>query len=144
MQNGNPGNTSGSAFTPDDQVRTFHEQALARGEKRVLFRTVDGALHSYAQDELGVVTASSHPQVRSAGGFLVMAVFLAALSVFSVLLVAGPTSRGQDPMWGALILTVAGAGGVLYAARMAGVAAKAKRLRAERGIPEPTAKQFDW
>ena len=144
MQNGNPGNTSGSAFTPDDQVRTFHEQALARGEKRVLFRTVDGALHSYAKDELGVVTASSHPQVRSAGGFLVMAVFLAALSVFSVLLVAGPTSRGEDPMWGALILTVAGAGGVLYAARMAGVAAKAKRLRAERGIPEPTAKQFDW
>jgi hypothetical protein len=57
--------------------------------------------------------------------------------------VAGPTGRGQDPLWGALILTVAGAAGVLYAARMAGVAAKAKRLRAERGIPEPTARQFD-
>ncbi|MFJ6311181.1 MULTISPECIES: hypothetical protein [Pseudarthrobacter] len=131
------------APTPDDQVRTFHEQALARGEKRVLLRTVDGALHSYAKDELGVVTASSHPQVRSAGGFLVMAVFFATLAVFSIMLVAGPTSRGQDPLWGALILTAAGAAGVLYAARMAGVAAKAKRLRVERGIPEPTARQFD-
>jgi hypothetical protein len=72
-----------------------------------------------------------------------MAVFFAALAVFSIMLVAGPTSRGQDPLWGALILTAAGAAGVLYAARMAGVAAKAKRLRVERGIPEPTARQFD-
>ncbi len=143
MQNGNPGNTPGNTPRPDDQVRAFHEQALARGEKRVLFRTVEGALHSYAKDELGVVTASSHPQVRSAGGFLVMAAFFAALAVFSIMLVAGPTSRGQDPLWGALILTVGAAAGVLYASRMAGVAAKAKRLRAERGIPEPTARQFD-
>lgn len=141
MQNGFPGDNSGS--DAEDQVRLNHDQAVARGEKRVLFRTVDGRLHSYARDELGVVTASSHPQVRSAGGFVVMAVFFAALAVFSLMLVAGPTSRGQDPMWGALVLTVAGVGGVLYAARMAGVAAKAKRLRAERGIPEPTARQFD-
>ncbi|GAB5078515.1 hypothetical protein [Arthrobacter sp. AD-310] len=141
MHNGFPGNNPGS--DSEDQVRLNHDQAVARGEKRVLFRTVDGRLHSYARDELGVVTASSHPQVRSAGGFVVMAVFFAALAVFSLMLVAGPASRGQDPMWGALVLTVAGAGGVLYAARMAGVAAKAKRLRAERGIPEPTARQFD-
>lgn len=144
MQNGipgnnNPGNVSGS----DDQVRADHDQALARGDKRVLFRTVEGRLHSYTREELGVVTASSHPQVRSAGGFLVMALFFAAVAVFSVMLVAGPTSRGQDPLWGALILTAAGIGGVLYAARMARVASRAKRLRAERGIPEPTARQFD-
>ncbi|CCQ45255.1 putative uncharacterized protein [Pseudarthrobacter siccitolerans] len=143
MQNGFPGNTPGSSPTPDDQVRAYHDQALARGDKRILFRTVDGRLHSYAKDELGVVTASSHPQVRSAVGFLVLAAFFAALTVFSILLVAGPTSRGQDPLWGALILTVAGACGVLYAVRMAGIASKAKRLRAERGIPEPTARQFD-
>ncbi|TLM85845.1 hypothetical protein [Pseudarthrobacter sp. NamE5] len=141
MQNGFPGSNPGS--DSEEQIRFNHDQAVAHGEKRVLFRTVDGRLHSYARDELGVVTASSHPQVRSAGGFAAMAVFFAALAVFSVLLVAGPTSRGQDPMWGALVLTVAGVGGVLYAARMAGVAAKAKRLRAERGIPEPTARQFD-
>ncbi|MEV7131312.1 hypothetical protein AB0N24_00340 [Arthrobacter sp. NPDC093128] len=128
---------------PDDLVRAHHEQALARGEKRVLFRTVDGRLHSYAKDELGVVTASSQPQVRSAVGFLMMAVAFAAVAVFSIFLVAGPTNRGQDPMWGALFLTAAGLGGALYAIQMAQVASRAKRLRAERGIPEPTARQFD-
>jgi hypothetical protein len=144
VQNGIPGsNNPDFASGSDDQVRAYHEQALAQGDKRILFRTAEGRLHSYTREELGVVTASSHPQVRSATGFLVMAVFFAALTVFSIMLMAGPTSRGQDPLWGALILTVAGAAGVLYAARMAGVAAKAKRLRAERGIPEPTARQFD-
>ena len=69
---------------PDDQVRAHHEQALARGENRVLFRTVDGRLHSYAKDELKVVTASSQPQVRSAVGFLMMAVAFAAVAVFSI------------------------------------------------------------
>ncbi|WLQ04785.1 hypothetical protein [Arthrobacter oryzae] len=143
MQNGIPGNNTGSGPNYDDQVRAYHEQALARGDNRVLFRTVEGRLHSYAKDELGVVTASSHPQVRSASGFLAMAVFFAAVAVFSILLVAGPTSRGQDPMWSALFLTAVGVGGVLYAVRMTGVAAKAKRLRAERGTPEPTTRQFD-
>lgn len=144
MQNGIPGsNDPGYASGSDDQVRAYHEQALARGDKRILFRTAEGRLHSYTREELGVVTASSHPQVRSATGFLVMAVFFVAVALFSVMLVAGPTSRGQDPLWGALVLTVAGIGGVLYAARMARVASRAKRLRAERGIPEPTARQFD-
>ncbi len=72
-----------------------------------------------------------------------MALFFAAVAVFSILLVAGPTSQGQDPLWGALILTAAGVGGAVYSARLAGIAAKARRLRAQRGIPEPTARQFD-
>ena len=128
----------------DEEMRQWHQQALASGEQRVLARTTSGELHSYAKDELGVVTASSHPQVRSAVGFLVMAAVFAAVAVFSILLVAGPTSRGQAPMWSALFLTAAGLGGALYAIRMAQVASRAKRLRAERGIPEPTARQFDW
>lgn len=143
MQNGISGSNMGGGPHYDDQVRNQHEQALARGDKRILFRTVEGRLHSYAKDELGVVTASSHPQVRSAGGFLVMACVFAAVAVFSVFLVAGPASRGQDPMWSALFLTAAGLGGAVYAVRMAGVAVKAKRLRAERGIPDPTTRQFD-
>jgi hypothetical protein len=144
VKNGNPGSNAGSGPDFDDQIRAHHEYALSRGEKRVLFRTVDGSLHSYAKDELGVVTASSRPQVRSAVGFLVMAVVFAALAAFSILLVAGPTSRGQAPMWSALFLTAAGLGGAVYALRMAQVASRAKRLRAERGVPEPTARQFDW
>jgi hypothetical protein len=140
MQNVNPG----SSPSPDDQVRAEHEQALARGEKRILFRTVEGKLHSYAKDELGVVTASSHPQVRSAAGFVVLSLVFAAVAVFSVLLVVGPTSRGGNPMWDAMFLAVAGVAGVVYAIRMARVASRAKRLRAERGVPEPTARQLDW
>ncbi|WP_285249962.1 hypothetical protein [Pseudarthrobacter sp. fls2-241-R2A-168] len=143
VHNGIPGSNTGSGPDSDDQVRAYHEQAVTRGDKRILFRTVDGRLHSYAKDELGVVTASSHPQVRSAGGFLAMAVFFAAAAVFSVLLVIGPTGQGEDPMWGALFLSAAGLGGAAYAIRMATVASTAKRLRAERGIPEPTAHQFD-
>jgi hypothetical protein len=131
-------------FRRDEKMRQWHDQALAAGQQRVLARSTTGELHSYAKDELGVVTASSHPQVRSAGGFLMMAAVFAAVAVFSIFLVAGPTSRGQDPMWGALFLTAAGLGGALYAIRMAKVASRAKRLRAERGIPEPTARQFDW
>lgn len=127
----------------DEEMRRWHDQALASGQRRVLSRTVSGELHSYARDEIGIVTASSHPALRSAAGFIVMAVFFAALAAFSILLVAGPTSQGRDPMWGALILTAAGMGGVVYASRLAGVAAKAKRLRAERGIPEATAQQID-
>jgi len=73
-----------------------------------------------------------------------MAAFLAIVAVFSILLVAGPTSRGEDKMWSALFLTVLGSAGALYAVRMARVASRAKRLRAERGLPEPSARQLDW
>ena len=127
----------------DEATRQWHHQALAAGQRRVLVRTMSGELYSYARDEIGVLTASSHPTVRSAAGFIMIAIFCAALSAFSILLVAGPTSQGQNPMWGALILTAAGVGGGVYAARLAGIAVKARRLRAERGIPEPTARQFD-
>lgn len=82
-----------------------HEVPAGGNEKQILHRTETGELHSYSREELGIVTASSHAQVRSAAGFLVLAVFLAAVSVFSVLLVAGPASRGQDPMWSGLFLT---------------------------------------
>jgi hypothetical protein len=104
----------------------------------------EGKLYSYARDEIGIVNASSHPTVRSAGGFMVMAVFFAAVAVFSILLVAGPTSQGRDPMWAALFLTAAGVGGSFYAGRLAMTAAQAKRRRPERGVPEPSSRQFDW
>ncbi|WP_251046547.1 hypothetical protein [Arthrobacter sp. ISL-85] len=119
-------------------------EAAGENEKRILYRTVTRELHSYSREELGIVAASSHPQVRAAVGFLVMAVFLAAVAVFSILLVAGPTSRGEDPMWSALVLTAAGVAGCLYALRMAKVASMAKRLRSQRGIPEPSARQLYW
>ncbi|MCU1516612.1 MAG: hypothetical protein JWQ75_1333 [Pseudarthrobacter sp.] len=130
-------------MSPSDR-KDRHEMRTAKNAERILHPTVTGELHSYSREELGIVTASSHAQVRSAIGFLVMAVFLAAVAVFSILLVAGPTSRGQDPMWSALFLTVLGVAGAVYAVRMAKVASRAKRLRTERGLPEPSARQLDW
>ena len=121
-----------------------HELPAEKKDQRILHRTVTGELFSYSREELGVVTASSHAQARTAVGFLVMAVFFAAVAAFSILLVAGPATRGQDPLWSALFLTAAGVAGFLYALRMAKVASRAKRLRAERGIPEPSARQMDW
>lgn len=129
-------------MSPSD-MPAGHGATAAKDGERIVHPTVTGELHSYSREELGVVTASSHPQVRSAGGFLVMAVFFAAAAVFSIMIFASPTTRGQDPFWGALVLTVAAIGGVVYAARLAAIASKAGRLRAERGIPEPTARQFD-
>lgn len=127
----------------DNRLRNEHEQALARGEERVLSRTVDGRLHSYAKDEAGIVNASSQPQARSAAGFIVLTAVFAAFAVGAVLLVLAPTSRGQDPLWGALVLAAACVGGAVYSARLARTAVRAKRVRIQRGVPEPTAKQFD-
>ncbi|OAE02609.1 hypothetical protein [Arthrobacter sp. OY3WO11] len=124
--------------------RSGHDVAAAKSDGPILHPTATGGLHSYSREELGVVTASSHPQVRSAAGFLVLAVVFAAVAVFSLLLVAGPTSRGEDPMWSALFLTLLGSAGALYAVRMARVASRAKRLRAERRLPEPSSRQLDW
>ena len=75
-------NSRGVRSGRDEEVRQWHQQAEAAGQQRVLTRTINGELHSYARDEIGVVTASSHPTVRSAGGFVVMAVFFAAVAVF--------------------------------------------------------------
>jgi hypothetical protein len=131
-------------MTSPNGPRSGHDVAAAKSDAPILHPTATGGLHSYSREELGVVNASSHPQVRSAGGFLVMAVFFAAVTVFSILLVAGPATNGHEPLWGALLLTAAGTGGAVYVVRMAGMAAKAKRLRAKRGIPGRSARQLDW
>jgi hypothetical protein len=66
MQHGKPGNSHGDGASQDNAVRAHHDQALAGGEKRVLCRTTEGRLYSYAKDEIGVVPASSHPAAASA------------------------------------------------------------------------------
>lgn len=119
-------------MSPSDSQARHDAAATKRGE-RIVHPSVTGELRRYSREVLGVVTASSHPQVRSAGGFLMLAVFFAAAAVFSIMLFAGPLTRGRDPFWGALVLTFAALGGVVYAVRMAAIASKAKRLRAERG-----------
>lgn len=128
----------------DDEVRSRHDRAVAAGEKRLLTRTQDrGRLHSYAADEIGFARAGSGPIVTSAFGMVVLAVVFAAVVVFSLVLVAAPASHGESPLWGALVLTVIGAAGVLYAARLAISEFKARRIRRERGLPEPSPRQLD-
>jgi hypothetical protein len=127
----------------DDEMRQRHEQAVASGEKRVLSRTMEGRLYSYARDEIGFARAGSGPIVTSAVGMLVLAVVFAAFTVLSVWLLAAPTSQGQDPLWGALFLTLGGFAGVIYASRLAVAEIRAKRVRRERGIPEPSPRQLN-
>ena len=127
----------------DDEMRQRHEQAVAAGEKRVLSRTMEGRLYSYARDEIGFARAGSGPIVTSAVGMLVLAVVFAAFTVLSVWLIAAPTSQGQEPLWGALFLTLGGFAGVIYASRLAVAEIRAKRVRRERGIPEPSPRQLN-
>ncbi|MDQ0663417.1 hypothetical protein QFZ35_001915 [Arthrobacter ulcerisalmonis] len=129
-------------MSPSDR-KDAHEGSRCKNDERILHLTATGELHGYRREEPGRVTASSQAQVRSAAGFLVLAVVFAAVAVFFILLVTGLTSRGEDPMWSSLFLTLAGASGALYALRRARVASTARRLRAERGIPEPSARQPD-
>lgn len=127
----------------DDEIRERHDQAVAAGEKRVLSRTMEGRLHSYARDEIGFARAGSGPIVTSAVGMVVLASVFAAFTVLSVLLITAPTSQGQDPLWGALFLTFGGLAGTIYAGRLAAAEFRAKRVRRERGIPEPSPRQLN-
>lgn len=128
----------------DAEVRALHERAVAAGEKRLLTRTMDrGRLHSYAADEIGFARAGSGPIVTTAFGMVILAAVFAAVTVFSVVLVAAPTSQGEAPLWGALVLTAIGAAGVLYAVRLAVSEFKARRIRRERGLPEPSPRQLN-
>ena len=128
----------------DEQTRAWHEQAVAAGEKRLLTRTMDdGRLHSYAADEIGFARAGSGPIVTTAPGMLVLGVVFAAMTAFSIFLVIAPTANGQDPLWGALVLTIGGIAGLVYALRLAVSEFRARRLRRERGIPDPSPRQLN-
>ena len=127
----------------DDEMRERHAQAMAAGEKRVLSRTMEGRLYSYARDEIGFARAGSGPIVTSAVGMVVLAVVFAAFIVLSVLLIAAPASQGQDPLWAALFLTFGGLAGAIYTSRLAVAEFRAKRIRRERGIPEPSPRQLN-
>ena len=61
----------------DDAIRAGHQQALARGEKRVLRTTATGALHSYAGDEIGFTPGRGHVQVSTWWGMGIVTTVLA-------------------------------------------------------------------
>ena len=128
----------------DEQTRAIHEQAVAAGEKRLLTRTMDrGTLHSYAADEIGFARAGSGPIATTAPGMLALGVFFAAVTAFSIFLIAAPAVNGQDPVWGALVLTVGGIAGVVYAVRLALSEFRARKIRRQRGVPDPSPRQLN-
>ncbi len=128
----------------DEQTRALHEQAVAAGEKRLLTRTPDdGRLHSYAADEIGFARAGSGPIVTSAPGMLLLGLFFAAVTAFSIFLIAAPAANGQDPLWEAIVLTIGGIAGLAYAVRLALSEFRARRIRRERGVPDPSPRQLN-
>ena len=128
----------------DEQTRAWHKHAVAAGERRLLTRTMDGGrLHSYAADEIGFARAGSGPIVSTAPGMLVLGAVFAAVTAFSIFLIAAPTANGQDPMWAALVLTIGGIAGLVYAVRLALSEFRARKIRRERGIPDPSPRQLN-
>jgi hypothetical protein len=51
----------------NDVVRAEHKAAVARGEKRVLRKTVTGELHSYSGDEIGFTPRYDQPGILRIG-----------------------------------------------------------------------------
>lgn len=121
----------------DDVTRAEHQQALARGEQRVLRTTATGELHSYAADEIGFTPGRGHAQVSTWWGMGIVTTVLWAGFAFSWVLLLAPVGDGGRPFWGALFLTVLA--GLLgwYTLGLARDEYRAARLRQERGIPKP-------
>ncbi|GAA5028489.1 hypothetical protein GCM10023258_24040 [Terrabacter aeriphilus] len=128
-----------SRSTPDPDVTAEHEEAVARGEKRVLRRTTDGRLHSFPADEIGFSPGRGQAQVRTWWGMAVLATVMALLTLGSLWMLLAPIGQGETPEWYALWGLVPGALFTWYAVRLARDEYLAVRVRRERGSPEPGA-----
>ena len=121
----------------NNEVVQEHKAALARGEKRVLRTTKDGELHSYAADEIGFSPGRGTPQVSSWWGMGILFCFMVALSLGTLGVAFAPLASGSAPLWGLLIVTAFGSLGAWYFFGLARDEYRAKKLRVERGTPEP-------
>jgi len=124
----------------DEAVTAAHDEAVARGEKRVLRKTTTGELHSYPADEIGFTPGRGQAQVRTWWGMAVLAVTMALLSLLAVVgMFVVPMSRGDGPQWAGLVLVAMGGLFTWYAVGLARDEYRAKQVRQERGSPEPGA-----
>lgn len=121
----------------DEVTRHWHNTAVSRGDDRVILRAKNGELHSYLAEEIGFSPGSHGVTISTGTGMLVGSVFciLIALAAMVYSFIA-PGATGGERV------------GVFFAGSLfAGVAllfntywrreAKAKRLRKQRGLPEP-------
>lgn len=124
----------------DEAVTAAHDEAVARGEKRVLRKTTTGELHSYPADEIGFSPGRGQAQVRTWWGMAVLAVLMALLSLSSVVgMFVLPMSRGDGPEWVGLVPLAMGGLFTWYAGGLARDEYRAKQVRQEKGSPEPGA-----
>ena len=129
-----------SRLRRDEAVTAEHEEAVARGERRVLRTTQTGVLHSYPADEIGFTPGSGQPQVRTWWGMAVLAVVAVLITLGSVVgMFLVPMSRGHGPQWAGLFLVAMGGLFAWYAVRLARAEYRAGQVRKERGSPEPGA-----
>lgn len=129
-----------SQWRRDLAVTAEHDEALARGEKRVLRTTRTGRLHSYPADEIGFTPGRGQAQVRTWWGMALLAVVMALITLGSVVgMFLVPVSRGHGPQWAGLVLVALGGLFTWYALRLARDEYRASKVRTERGSPEPGA-----
>ncbi len=122
----------------DEEVWQWHKQALAAGQRRVLSRTMNGELHSYAKDEIGFRRNGPGNGVSTLRGLLVVTAVMTAFGIMTAAMAAGAWSPDGKPAWGFLVLTAFAAAMVWWGLHCAIAEIKAKKIRKQRGIPSPS------
>lgn len=127
----------------DEETRRWHEAAVASGEKRILSRTSKATnyeLHSYLPDEIGFSRQGSGVVVTSTWGMFVLAGLMVLGFVFSIVMMFAAAASGKD-WWGGLFPLVISGFGAWAGFHYAMEDVKAKKIRRERGVPDPSPNQ---
>ena len=127
----------------DEATRSWHEAAIARGEKRFLSRTskeTNYELHSYLPDEIGFSRQASGVVVTSTWGMFTLAALMVIASVAAIVMMFIAAADGEQ-WWGGLFQMVMGAFGAWAGFHYAMKDVKAKKVRRERGVPDPSPNQ---
>lgn len=125
--------TANSHQAHDEAVHAKHAEALARGEKRTLYLTEAGMLHSYAKDEIGGPPNGS----KRWWSMLPAMLFFVAATAFTVYVVVEPTLRGEEPWWRGLYGTAVFAPFIIGCFWLLRIEYRGHRNRKKRGVPEP-------
>lgn len=130
----------------DDMTRLWHEQALARGEKRVLSRTskhTNYELHSYLYDEIGFSRQGSGVVVTSTWGMFMLAGIMAFIGVFTLAMMVVGAVSGEE-FWGGIFPLAIAVFGTWAGFHYAMEDVKAKQVRRARGVPDPSPNQTPY
>lgn len=115
-----------------------HEEAIARGEMRLLLRTVEGELFSYKREEIGFTTGGGGAKITTGTGMLfgggLSWLIALALVVFTIL-EQGPTPGERA---GLIFVTALFASIAWYFTHLGRAEHRARKLRKARGLPKPS------